>query len=208
MLSWLLMLAAAPAAATTPVGAERAFAADAQSLGQWTAFRKWAADEATMFVPQPVKAQDFLKDRHDPPKAIDWWPVSSFQSCDGSLAVNTGGWERPDGSVGYFTTVWQRQPGGGWKWIVDGGDALQVPRARPAAPVAKKASCRTRGLALGMKMEGGGDVVGAGRSTDATLSWQWFVGPDGSRSFDAWMWDGHTLRHVIADRIAGAPPNR
>ena len=124
MLSWLLMLAAAPAAATTPVEAERAFAADAQTLGQWTAFRKWATDDATMFVPQPVKAQAFLKDRQDPAKAIDWWPTASFMSCDGSLAVNTGGWKRPDGTVGYFSTVWQRQADGGWKWIVDGGDGI------------------------------------------------------------------------------------
>jgi len=207
MLPWLLTLAAAPAAAT-PVEAERAVAADAQALGQWTAFRKWAADDATMFVPQPVKVQAFLKDRHDPPRAIDWWPTKSLMSCDGSLAVNTGGCKRPDGSVGYFTTVWQRQPGGGWKWIVDGGDALQKPRERPAKPVMQRASCRTRSLALGMEVQGGGDIVGAGRSMDTTLSWQWFVRPDGSRSFDAWMWDGHTLRSVIADRIAGSPPNR
>ena len=45
-----------------------------------------------MFVPQPVNAHEFLKDRKDPPKAIDWWPTASYISCDGSLAVNTGGW--------------------------------------------------------------------------------------------------------------------
>jgi hypothetical protein len=209
MLPILLLLAGAPAAAqATPIEAERAFAADAQALGQWTAFRKWAADDATMFAPQPVKAQAFLKDRRDPPKAIDWWPTESVMSCDGSLAVNTGGWKRPDGSVGYFTTVWRRQADGGWKWIVDGGDTLQTPRERPVRPVAKKASCRTRDLSLGMQAEGGGDAVGRGRSVDATLSWDWVVGPDGKRSFDAWMWDGHALRNVIADRIAGSAPNR
>ena len=209
MLFWLAMLAAVPAAVpTTPIEAERDFAADAQALGQWTAFRKWAADDATMFVPRPVKVQVFLKDRSDPSKAIEWWPTESVISCDGSLAVNTGGWKRPDGSVGYFTTVWRRQADGGWKWIVDGGDTLQAPRERTVTPMVRTATCRKRGRMLEMSVEGGGDIIGQGRSDDATLFWDWIVGPNGERSFSAWMWDGHELRSVIADRIAAPPPNR
>lgn len=207
MLSWLLMLAAAPAA-TTPVEAERAFAADAQALGQWTAFRKWAADDATMFAPQPVKTQAFLKDRADPPKAIEWWPTASYVSCDGSLAVNTGGWKRPDGRVGYFTTVWKRQPDGGWKWIVDGGDGLNTPRAHPRAPVVKRATCHGRGRVLGMNAMTPGSVVGQGMSADGSLFWNWSVSPDGARTFSASLWDGRKLRRVISDDIAGSPPNR
>jgi hypothetical protein len=207
MLPWLLMLAATPAA-TTPVEAERAFAADAQTLGQWTAFRKWAADDATMFVPQPVNAQAFLKDRRDPAQAIDWWPTASFISCDGSLAVNTGGWKRPDGSVGYFSTVWQRQADGGWKWVVDGGDTLKIPRDRSATPIAKTATCLERGRALGVRVESPGDTVGQGRSKDGTLFWSWTVTPSGERTFTASIWDGRKLRGVIDDHIAGSPPNR
>ena len=41
MILALLIVAAEP---QTAIDAERAFAADAQKLGQWTAFRKWAAD--------------------------------------------------------------------------------------------------------------------------------------------------------------------
>ncbi len=54
-----------------------------------------------MFVPQPVKAQDWLKDRKDPPIAVQWWPAESYVSCDGTAAVNTGPWVRPKG-VGLF----------------------------------------------------------------------------------------------------------
>ncbi|MDB5673142.1 MAG: hypothetical protein JWM65_124 [Sphingomonas bacterium] len=206
MLPWLLMLAASPAAPATPIEAERAFAADAQTLGQWTAFRKWAADDATMFVPKPVKTQVFLKDRRDPPKAIEWWPTASFISCDGSLAVNTGGWKRPDGTVGYFSTVWQRQADGGWKWIVDGGDTLTTPRERPTTPVTKSATCPNTRMLLGMQVESRGDTVGQGRSKDGTLFWDWVVNPDGKRSFSAWIWDGRKIRSVIADHIAAPPP--
>ena len=82
-----------PAAALpTAIDAERAFAADAQRRGQWTAFRATATEEAVMFVPQPVNAQAFLKDKADPPQPLKWWPASSFVSCDGNLAVNHGPW--------------------------------------------------------------------------------------------------------------------
>lgn len=131
MIVLLLAAASAPTTAVdagpaqSAVDAERAFAADAHKLGQWTAFRKWAADDALIFVPQPVNAQKWLKDRKDPPVAVFWWPGRSYVSCDGSHAVNTGPWVREWGkSVGYFTTVWQRQSDGGWKWTYDAGDAL------------------------------------------------------------------------------------
>ena len=139
MIPLLLMLADAPP--MTAIDAERAFAADAKAIGQWTAFRKWSTDDAVMFVPQPTNAHAFLKDAKDPKKVIDWWPTASWISCDGKLAVNTGGWQRPDGKVGYFSTVWQLQPDGSWKWVVDGGGELTVARERPAEPVTVKASC-------------------------------------------------------------------
>ena len=61
-----------------------AFARDAQRIGQWTAFRKYADRDAVMFTPQAVWARDFLKGRKDPPKAVRWWPAHSFVSCDGT----------------------------------------------------------------------------------------------------------------------------
>ena len=196
----ILLALLAAQAGLSAVDAERAFAADAARLGQWTAFRKWAADDAVMFAPQPVNAQAFLKDRKDPPKSVDWWPTASFVSCDGSLAVNTGGWRQPDGSVGYFTTVWQRQADGGWKWIVDGGDGLPAPRER-AEPAVRKASCETVDLAAA-------DLVDAtskhaeGRSADRSLAWSWTVDPRGARRFTALIWTGTALEPVVTDEIA------
>jgi len=196
----ILLALLAAQAGPSAVEAERAFAADAARLGQWTAFRKWAADDAVMFAPQPVNAQAFLKDRKDPPKSVDWWPTASFVSCDGSLAVNTGGWRQPDGSVGYFTTVWQRQADGGWKWIVDGGDGLSAPRER-AGPAVRKASCEPVDLAAA-------DLVDAtskhaeGRSPDRSLAWSWTVDPRGARRFTALIWTGTALEPVVTDEIA------
>jgi hypothetical protein len=199
MIPLLLMLAAADAPAMTPVEAERAFAADAKAIGQWTAFRKWSTDDAVMFVPQPTNAHEFLKDRKDPPRVIDWWPTASWISCDGTLAVNTGGWTRPDGSVGYFSTVWQRQPDGGWKWTVDGGDGLKKARPR-GEPKVVRASCKGIQPILVL-----GTPVGEGGSADRSLFWKWAVKKDGSRRFQAYLWNGRDFRPVIDDKIA-APP--
>ena len=201
MIPLLLALAsAAGAPAQTPIEAERAFAADAKTIGQWTAFRKWSTDDAVMFVPQPTNAHTFLKDRKDPAEAIEWWPTASWISCDGKAAVNTGGWKRPDGSVGYFTTVWQSQADGTWKWIADGGDALKVPRPRPAEPVVKRASCDTTPPDDVPTLSGTGR--GGGVADDRTLGWMWIVQPDGSRHFRVGLWNGSDIDTVIDDAIA------
>lgn len=178
-----LMLAAADAPTKTPVEAERAFAADAKTIGQWTAFRKWSTDDAVMFVPQPTNAHDFLKDRKDPRQAIDWWPTASYVSCDGMTAVNTGGWKRPDGSVGYFTTVWQKQADGSWKWLVDGGDALKMARPAVKKPVVRRAACHRTAFVPPVGVAPSPGVVADperwGLSRDGSLLWHWRTNPDG-----------------------------
>src|SRR3954467_2003293 len=93
MFAALLLAASVP----TAVDAEIAFARDAQRIGMWTAFRKYADRDAVMFTPQAVWVQQFLKDRKDPSKSISWRPAHSFVSCDGRTAVNTVPWFTPDG---------------------------------------------------------------------------------------------------------------
>jgi hypothetical protein len=121
----LLLAVAAP---THAAEAERAFAAMAQRSGQWTAFRAFAAPDAIMMAPEKVNAQAFLAPLKDPPRAVMWWPARAITSCDGTLAISTGPWIRDGGkATGTFTTVWQRQPDGGWKWLLDHG--RDTPRA-------------------------------------------------------------------------------
>jgi hypothetical protein len=124
------------------VDAERAFALKAQADGQWQAFLAFAAPDAIVFAPGPVKAHDNLKDLPEPPVPVMWWPATVFAACDGGMAVNTGPWVRAaNGSQGSFTTIWQRQGDGGWKWLLDHG--RETPRIVPAgsAPAVKAASC-------------------------------------------------------------------
>ena len=193
MILALLLAAATPSA----IDAERAFAADAQKNGQWTAFRNSAAPDAVMFVPEKVNAQTWLKDRADPPASVFWWPGRSYVSCDGSVAVNTGPWVRGYGkAVGYFTTVWQRQADGGWKWIYDGGDEEKFARGEGGDISPFIASC---------KGKPSGVIQATGQqSKDRTLAWLVNLGPRGQRRFRLYQWNGARYQMVIEDKVAAA----
>ena len=207
MILALLLAAATPQTAPmTAIDAERAFAADAQKLGQWTAFRKWSTADALMFAPQPTKARDFLKGRKDPPASIFWWPGRSYVSCDGKTAINTGPWVRSYGkSVGYFTTVWVRQPNGGWKWVYDAGDEAKFMRDEGGDIAPVNAPCPKLPLPPPPQREVQANVkTGGGSSVDGTLTWGWTVARTGERNFFALMWDGKKRQMVIEDRVA--PP--
>jgi len=139
MITAALLLGAA--AVPTAIDAERAFAQDAQRIGQWDAFRKWADRDAVIFTPQATWAQTALPQKN-PPKAITWRPAHSFVSCDGRTAVNTGPWWKLDGKPGgYFTTVWQRS-GRTWRWAYDGGGPGAPADLR--RPQTHRASCARR----------------------------------------------------------------
>lgn len=194
----MILAALLLAQAGTAVDAERDFNRTAQTEGQWTAFRRYADKDAVMFVPKPVNAQAFLKDRKDPPASVQWWPAESYVACDGSAAVNTGPWAAPRGS-GFFTTVWVRQDDSGWKWVYDGGDALKAPRALPEQPRIRRAACSP--VPPSIPATSGTDQ-GAGASRDGSLRWRWAMAADGSRSFTASVWTGKRFEDVVADRVA------
>ena len=173
------------------IAAEIAFAQLAQAKGQWTAFRSTATKDAVMFVPQMAYAQAFLKDRADPAQAVKWQPHQVWSSCDGSLAVTRGAWQRPDGSAGYFTTVWQRQKDLKYKWVLDQGDAMPFPLDEPEMIAAKVADCpagyRPERAAKPNNFKGQLPALDpahrSGASLDATLRWDVTVTPEGARHF-------------------------
>ena len=207
------LLAAAPV--PTAIDAEYAFALDAQRVGQWTAFRKWADRDAVMFTPQAVWARDFLKDRKNPPRSVRWWPGHSFVSCDGRTAVNTGPWTSGDArNHGYFTTVWQRTENK-WRWVYDGGADQQGAMPTPPRPAIQRASCRVRApgapiippppLTPNQSLKTPVDN-GRGESADKTLGWDWKVDKKGGRIFRVYLWDGRRYAQVVYNDIP--PPKQ
>jgi hypothetical protein len=163
----ILAVLAAAAAADQPVEtAERAFAAMAQSKGQWTAFRAFAAPGAQMLAGTLQPVETFLADRKDPPSSVMWWPARTYTSCDGTLAFSTGPYRGAAGEQGQFFTVWARQPDGGWKWVYDGGGPVKTAVAAGETVKAIRAGCRVPKeqpalIATGLD----------GASQDKTLRW-------------------------------------
>ncbi len=207
MIVAILLAAAAP----TAIDTENAFARDAQRVGQWTAFAKYADHDAVMFTPQAVWARDFLKGRKNPPKSVRWWPAHSFTSCDGRIAVNSGPWIGADGkSHGYFTTVWQRT-GRRWRWVYDGGDAQDGAVPAPSRPAVHRAACNSK--APGAPIPPPPQLTpkearttpvdnGRGESADKTLGWDWKVEKNGARSFRLYQWNGLRYEQVMFNEIA------
>lgn len=127
------------------IAAEVAFSQLAQEKGQWTAFLATSAPDAEMFVPQRVKAAEWLKKRPNPAQAVKWQPHEVWSSCDGSYAVTRGAWQGPGGKFGYFTTLWQRQPkAGDYKWLLDQANDMAVEIAAPEMIAGLVADCRPR----------------------------------------------------------------
>ena len=194
MILALLLVAMQPQSA---VDAERAFAAAAQTDGQWTAFRRFAHPEGVMFVPQQVNAQEWLEGRADPASAVMWWPAEVHVSCDGGTAVTTGPWVRDGGKrFGYFTTVWIRDDDGAWRWLLDHGDELATPRMAGEEPRVRKASCR------GAPPSPAALPVNPNWAQDLTLSWDWHVAPNGSRQVKVMAWTGSGYTEILRDEVA------
>jgi hypothetical protein len=217
------------------IAAEIGFARLAHDKGQWTAFVETAADNAEMFVPKRVVAKEWLKKRANPPVALKWQAHDAWTSCDGATGVTRGAWQGPDSTNGYFTTVWQRQKKGDFKWVLDQGDALAMPLTAPEFLEGKVADCPRRarmedgpppGPPPGRKPDKNAPVplrplagpippltapAGAdardGRSDDGTLAWRSVVMTDGAREFTVWFWKDGAMQQIVHSVVA-APPGK
>ncbi|WP_347716916.1 hypothetical protein [Sphingomonas sp.] len=198
----------------TAIDAERAFARDAQRIGQWAAFRKYAARDAVMFTPQVVWARDFLKDRKEPRRTISWSPAASVMSCDGTVAVNAGPYSVPGatgaGSHGRFTTVWLKGSKG-WRWIYDGGEPTAKPVPAGPVPLVSRAACT--GHPTGAPIASAPTLsspataalpndYGRGESADRTLGWDWKVEKSGMRTLRVYQWTGRRYAQRVYQRVA------
>ena len=202
------LLLAAVAAPQSVVEAERAFATMAQTEGQWTAFRAFAAPDAVMFLPDPVNAHEWLASRKDPAVAVMWWPARAIVSCDGGTAVTTGPWIRDGGKLsGYFTSIWRRETDGSWKWVLDHGDTLASPRRAVEFVKEERPDCATRAPARNVPLVaavGAGLQEAPGESRDRSLTWSWQKRPDGSRTVTVSLWGGEDYEPVLVDEVAAA----
>ena len=184
------------------IAAEIGFNRLAQDKGQWTAFRETAAKGAEMFVPERVLAADWLKGRADPPVPVRWQPSEVWSSCDGSYAVTRGAWQRP-GSIGSFVTVWQRQNGGAYKWLLDMSLADEAAPASADTVNAQVADCprgKREGALPAVVTTPSTPETRSGKSDDGTLGWAAHSGV-GTRTFTLWMVKDGASREVLTARL-------
>ena len=205
------------------IAAESAFARLAREKGQWTAFAETASETAEMFVPERVPAKAWLKGRANPPAAVQWQPSAVWISCDGGTGVTFGALQG-DGNR-WFSTVWERQKKGEYKWVLDQGGTLAAPLRGSDFITGKVADCPARPrrdpLAEApppppkpprdapppMRPLAGpipplGDVAAGadskdGRSADGTLVWRSTVLPGGTRQWTVWIWQDGTMTEVL-----------
>ncbi len=142
------------AALSSLVDSERAFARAAAELGTLDAFRAYLAEDAVLFRPRVVNAQEWLRAAPDRPGLLSWEPVVADVSAAGDLGYTTGPWEYredPDADIsahGNYFTVWKKQADGTWRAVIDHGISNPPPdrvatlrspppgaRSRPHAPV-------------------------------------------------------------------------
>lgn len=191
------------------IAAEFAFAREAREKGQWTAFRDYADDDAVMFVPQPVMAKTWLKGRKDPTQPITWEPYQVWMSCDGTLGVTKGAWQRADGTTGYFTTIWRQQKKGNYRWVLDQGDTLSEPLKQPDMLSAVVADCpKGHGAPPPDKADASREkrkeagMDGNGQSDDGTLTWRYHVAADNARTLSVSLSKGGAMAPVLSLSVA------
>jgi len=125
------------------VATDLAFARAAQEEGQWTAYRRYAADDAVMFVPEAVNARDWLAQQQDPAQPLRWQPHQVWSSCDGTLAVTRGAWQIGQSRNGQYLTVWRRQESGEYRWVQTQADTTDEPLVAPDMVQTEVAYCST-----------------------------------------------------------------
>ena len=139
------LLAAAPSLAQTPdvaevVAAERAFAADAPSMGIAGSFNKWSVPDAILIAGGEARPiGEVYPDRPRPADEplLEWWPNFAGISRSGDLGFTTGGVAFDGRRTGHYFTIWTRQADGSWKWVYDGGSGASAadvpgPETEPA----------------------------------------------------------------------------
>ncbi|MBD1399010.1 nuclear transport factor 2 family protein [Pontibacter sp. JH31] len=122
------------------VEAERSFATTSVEKGIRAAFLEYLADDAVVFLPEPVNGKAGYGSRPESDAKLSWYPV--YADISGSLdwGYTTGPYEfranpleeKPAGA-GFYLSVWKKQPDGQWKVAIDQGNSYPVEQIKPEA---------------------------------------------------------------------------
>lgn len=111
--------------------ADRDFAAQAAVDGPAAAFRDWMAPDGAM-LSGPIYGPDALYALMNGGRGrLEWGPVTGDVAGSGDLGFTIGIATRTSetGAHNYskYLSIWRRQPGGAWRYVVDAGTARPAP---------------------------------------------------------------------------------
>jgi ketosteroid isomerase-like protein len=129
LLAALCFACSAPAddALTTLLDTERDFSTASSAYGMKAAFLRFLHDDSILFRPHPVNGKRYTSGRPDSGVQLSWEPTRAAVAHSGDLGWTTGPYRvapEEDGDpalLGYFVSIWKRQPNGRWKVAVDLG---------------------------------------------------------------------------------------
>jgi len=102
------------------VATELSFARLAREKGHWKAYAEYAAEGAIVFDQAgPQLVTDYIAKGSGAGGTFAWDVRHVYMSCDGSHAASMGTFTQSSGAGGVYTTIWERQKKGDYRFILD-----------------------------------------------------------------------------------------
>ena len=139
------------------IATEYAFVSAAAEIGTRDAFLKFVANDGIIFRPNAVNGKTFLSNAPKRPGLLSWYPTYAGISRDGDMGFTTGPADfkkDKDSSAiwfGNFSTVWQRQSNGEFKFVIDIGNSNNKPTKQYIPLKYEAANINSSALRRGMK---------------------------------------------------------
>jgi ketosteroid isomerase-like protein len=138
----------------TLIESERAFSRLSEEKGIREAFLTYLADDSVVFLPRPVPGRKAYEEAPaDSPTLLTWEPAYAEVSPAGDLGYTTGPYQATNRSntiasprFGHYVSLWQKQPTGLWKVVLDIGISHPQPGFKPLEVMTKKDARRPRRL--------------------------------------------------------------
>jgi ketosteroid isomerase-like protein len=135
------------------VNTERAFSRMSEEKGIREAFAAFIADDGILFRPRAVVGKKWMQEHPLPPSntrpLLTWQPIYAFMSRSGDLGYTTGPWQYKNdikdakpSAFGNFMTIWKKQAGGKWRFVLDLGISNPEPKLAARSDFPKQVSGR------------------------------------------------------------------
>ncbi len=136
------------------IEAERSFSRLSEGKGLKEAFLTYLADDSIVFRPKPVPGRKVYEAAADNlPALLTWEPAYAEVALEGDLGYTTGPYQLRDKGKpgdparhGHYVSLWQKQPSGLWKVVVDAGIGHPQPGFKPLEVMTRKETGRPKRL--------------------------------------------------------------